>query len=169
LSVAKTKPVHLINKPVQIVSAGSVEFESLSDQGSFSGIQLFRFAFAHVHIAQRSRQRVDSLFETSIKSFTCFFPEVTDIVCCDDRLNVGGKPSTPGMEIQTFVSEMDFNASIYKFSEISPIFQVPSAPVDFVDDDSIAFASIQKLEHFVKDGPASFGSGFYFLKPLADL
>src|SRR5262249_16284239 len=72
------------------------------------------------------------------------------------------------MEIQAFVGEVNFNSLVNEFSEVSPVLQVPRATVNLVDDDSITLASIKKLEHFVKDGPASFSSRLSFLKPFAD-
>jgi hypothetical protein len=73
------------------------------------------------------------------------------------------------MEIQAFVSKVNFNALVDEFSNVSPIFKVPRAAVNLVDDDSIPLAALKKLEHFVKDWPASFGSCLSFFKPFTDL
>src|SRR5262249_39983696 len=73
------------------------------------------------------------------------------------------------MEVQAFVSEVDVYAAIDEFSKVSPIFQVPRASVNLVDDNSVALASLEKREHFVKDRPAPFSRCLSFLKPFTDL
>src|SRR5262249_28601451 len=73
------------------------------------------------------------------------------------------------MEIQAFVGKVNFYSLVNEFSEVGPVFQVPRATVNLVDDDSSTFAFIKQLEHFVKDRPAPFGSRLSLLKPFADL
>jgi len=80
-----------------------------------------------IHVSKRSAQRIQSLFETAVKSFASLFPEIAYVIGGNDRLNVGREATTSGVEIKTLVDEMNFDALIRDFADLGPVPSVSRA------------------------------------------
>src|SRR6185369_15860607 len=100
-----------------------------------------------VEIAERRLERVDALLETAVETLERLLAQVADEVCRDDCLDIGSQPATSGVKVERLIDEMDGDAGVDKLAEVGPIPQVPRAPVDLVDDESVGLALPQEAEH----------------------
>src|ERR1041384_4204874 len=87
-----------------------------------------------------------------------------DVVGRDHGLDVCREPAAPGVQVQTLIGEMHFNALIYQFTEIGPISEVARAPVDLVDEHAVLLTTFERLKHPVKDRPSKLSRGLLLLE-----
>ena len=64
---------------------------------------------------------------------------------------------------------MNLHAGVNQFADIGPIFEVPRAAVDLVDDDSPDGSAPQQPQHLGESGAAFLRRAFPLLEPPDDL
>jgi len=67
-----------------------------------------------------------------------------------------------------FYREMHLDAGINQLADIVPVFQVPGATINLVDNDAAGDPKPQKAQHLIERWPSLLGSAFLFLEPPDD-
>src|SRR5206468_8610498 len=114
-----------------------IQLESPADKRPFYRIDGLGLAGPAVQVAHRGRQGQDALLQAPVDSFERLLAEIPDVVGGDDRLKVGGEPSAPIREIESFVCEVQLDQTfVYQLREVDPIPAVADTPVYLVDHDA---------------------------------
>lgn len=106
------------------------------------------------------------MLQSPIDAFLGFFSQIPDVIGSNDCLDVGRKSSATRIQVERFIREVNFDALVNEFAEVSPILEVSGAPVNLVDYDAGCFSIPQQLQHLVPDGTATLGRRLSFFEPL---
>jgi hypothetical protein len=167
-AVAESPPMQFRAQGFQIEVGAGIKLERLPDDRSHHGVNRLGLSPALIDIAERSLQRVEALLQTSVKSLAGLLTQIADVIGGHDRLNVGRKSATPGLEIQPFGNEVNLNALIRKLADSRPIPEVARSPVQLMQDDSPGASATKQFECAVEHGTTLLGRGFHLLQPDAN-
>lgn len=84
---------------------------------------------------------------------------------CHECLDVCGETPRPGREVQAVAGEVHGDALVDKFAEVGPVFEVPGAPVYFVDDEPVGLSPAELLENLGEDRSTPSGGARFLLVP----
>src|ERR1017187_2057510 len=100
------------------------------DQRRRLGIGYLRLACADIEISQGGWPGQNALFQTPVEALLRFLPKVADEVGGNHCLDVGGQSAATGIEVQTFISEVDFDALVDHLGEVGPVLEVAGGAVN---------------------------------------
>src|ERR1051326_388919 len=166
--VHEPTPGHLLHERIERMASRREKFEGSSHERRPLRIDSFHFAFALIEIADRRRERPETLFQAAAKAFLHLLAVVADEVRRDDRLDIGGETPAAGGKVEILVRKIDLHAGVDELSKVGPVAEVPGATVDLVDDDTVRRATPQKPHHFGEARPAALCGRELLLKPADD-
>ena len=128
-------------------------------------VGFFRFAAAPVLIPEGRSKGIQALLQSAIEAFSCFFPQIANVVGCHDCLNVGRESSSARVQVEAFIGKMHFDADIDQICNIRPVLQISRTPVNLLENDPLRFALAKQPDHLAEDRPSQLRRRFPFFEP----
>ena len=108
---------------------------------------------------------IEALFQAAIEALPRLLAEIPNEVRRNNGLNVGRQSAPARVKVEIVVREVHLDAAVDELTEVRPVAEVPSAPIDLVDHNAARLSVRKTTEHLCEQWTTPRCGRLPFLKP----